>query len=440
MNWTERTIIIIACSLRLFFWFANPPNNAYDNHLEVVKAYSVENNVKPDKCWECYQPSVFYRLAEVIYSGSKQLGISEYNSWKAVQLINTLLSILVIVLFARILSLWSVGYVLKILLLSIWAVFPRDIFASAMITNDYMLVFIVVMVVYLLTRLFQEIEFTKKYYQLFFLICFLSAIAGLVKQSGLVMLIIPGLLWVRLITRKITLRLIAIHSLIVAVAILFGFSNEIDNIRTYDKFLVSNNDYFDYMDNQPPGEIENVEFLNFKFDNLISKPFLDESTLASFPTEIFARNWADYERRYYMDSWTGRLAARFGYVTGFLLFFLILILIIKSIVRKEISLKEYSKWLLWISFSIVILFFIVPVLQTIRYPAFSSMKAQFILPSIPLSLLFIGILLKDNPPKKWLIYSVQSILIVLAVFLVLASNEGLQFGLDKMSGPMWSFP
>ena len=88
-------IIIIGSLLRITMGVINPPNNSYDDHLEPISKYiNTGMRPAPDECWECYQPPLYYFLSSLVYKSAYFLTNNFFISWKAVQFINVLLSIL----------------------------------------------------------------------------------------------------------------------------------------------------------------------------------------------------------------------------------------------------------------------------------------------------------------------------------------------------------
>lgn len=89
---------------------------------------------------------------------------------------------------------------------------------------------------------------------------------------------------------------------------------------------------------------------------------------------------------------------------------------------------------------VALLFMMVPFLQTLRYPYFSSMKSMFMLSGIIILLLMIGSLIKENT----LTQKIGSYLIVLNVFygilLAISIFLFLEVSLNHLHGPLWFLP
>ena len=135
-------LLFIGILFRVVLFVVSPPSNSYDNHLEPINLYSESlSRTAPFQCWECYQPPAYYYLGGGILKASRALGINEITQWKIVQGINLILSILVLITCLLILIEFNVGVWDKILYMSFIICLPRDILTSAMIGNDYLLVF-----------------------------------------------------------------------------------------------------------------------------------------------------------------------------------------------------------------------------------------------------------------------------------------------------------
>jgi hypothetical protein len=173
---------------------------------------------------------------------------------------------------------------------------------------------------------------------------------------------------------------------------LFFFVSISDEVFKYwysGHWLVSNQHFFDNAAMQFPGSVDKIEFFSFRYIDLIKEPFLCLTTGKSYPTEIFARMFFDYEWRFINPSIP--MAPVLGvicYVVGmvWVVFFVV------TMARKMYQLKstqvEFSreKKGMLVLLSVCLLFFAVPLVQTIRFPHYTSMKALFMLPGLVLFL------------------------------------------------------
>ena len=426
-------LIALGITIRLIVFYVSPPSNSYDNHLEVISEYST--NIKrpqPFSCWECYQPPIYYIISAITYNTAQNVGFSKSICWKLVQLINPLLSILTLLLILRIFNLFGVSHLMKLLYLSFFIILPRDIFTSAMIGNDYLLVFLSVASLY---YYFINIKFGHNIYNYAYL-CFFVLLGGLTKQHGLLLLLLPcSLLLLDLINSKKTYKRISIF---ITISILLILEEGWMFYQT-GVFMVSNQHYFDYAINQFPGLLEKVEFFSFRLISLLKEPFISESTAASLPTEIYARIFFDYEWRFFSPKIEiVNTIGRLGYLLGLVwaLYFIITFWIkfrLNQITSKRILIQ-------YIPIILGTLFMLVPFIQTIRYPFFSSMKAMFLLPGLIILLISHALYIKGiQIPSKFsgsliLLNLVYGITLIIAIFLFT------EVSLIHLHGPLWPIP
>lgn len=434
--YTDYGILIFLCigiALRFLTFYISPPSNSYDNHLEVIHTYFQEiERPLPFSCWECYQPPIYYSLSAFVYGSMQYLEISKDASWKIVQLINPILSILVLFLAFKILNLFGINKGLKILYLSFIVVLPRDIFTSVMIGNDYLLVFLSIASLYFYLR---YVLLGNKIHDYVYM-SFFVVLGGLTKQHGLLLLLFPGIILIY--NFKKSKKGFKISSIFISILILL-ISEEAWKFYHTGVFMVSNQHYFDYAVNQFPGQLEKVEFISFRLLNLFKEPFISNMTAASFPTEIFARIFFDYEYRFFSPKIEAvNNFARLGYVLGIIWF---LFFTITSWLRfKFIKIKKREVLTQLIPFLLCFLFALVPVIQTVRYPYFSSMKAMFLLPGIVIFIINHANYIKEIKINSILITSLTVLNLAYGIIFICIINNYVEVSLDNLHGPMWPMP
>ena len=193
----SRFIVLLLClgiCFRVILFLVNPPNNSYDDHMEVIQLYSEDfERPLPFECWQAYQPPAYYYIGAIFLKCADFLGLKGACKWKIVQSINCILSLLVLVLFNKILTKIGVNNGLKILYLSFLAFLPRDIFTSLMVGNDYLLIFSSVAVLFYFVKLLKtKPEISKRLTLLNFLgLSFFALLGSFTKQHGLLLLILP---------------------------------------------------------------------------------------------------------------------------------------------------------------------------------------------------------------------------------------------------------
>lgn len=441
-------LIIILISLggilRLtVFWFS-PANNSYDDHLEVVKIYTEDfNRPVPFQCWECYQPPLYYYVSASVYSITNFLGGSQDTCWKMVQVLNPLLSISLLIVAYQILLLFKLPKLSTAITLSFIIVLPRDIFTSVMIGNDYMLVFFAVLAFYLFVKILIALRKGSKVWGWLIALVLASTLGSLTKQHGLLLHLFPGLVLL-LLCRKTYCKKLYLAIPILLFGILASLSDELWKYCETGQFLVSNQHYFDYAKNQFPGSLGKVEFFSFRLFKLYQNPFITDSTSASVFTELFARTFFDYEWRFISPkipwaTFLGYIAYSVGLI-WIMFFVVVMFLWIKQ--NQEIS-KTFN-WFRFVSKGapvlIGFLFTLVPFVQTLRYPYFSSMKSMFMLSGVILILITLGTFIKQTFWFQQLGKLMIALNVFFGILLVVTISIYLEVSLDHLHGPMWIFP
>lgn len=437
-------ILIIGSILRLLLFYVNPPNNSYDDHLEVVKIYA-EDMERPDpfQCWECYQPPGYYILGATVYKIAHSLNLNNYFAWKAVQIINPILSILMMIFFYKIIDHFNTTHKQKILYLSFVAFLPRDLFTSAMIGNDYLLIFCSTASFYYFIKCFGILKKEEKiFFSNFLLLSFFTVLGSLTKQHGLILLAFPGYIVLIGLIRKKHLAYQLLLPLFLT-SVLLTFSDEAWKFSKTGKLLVSNQHYFDYAAGQFPGSLELVEFSTFRISKLMRDPFISNQTAASFPTEIFARAFYDYEYRFTTPKIPiNHLVGKIGYTTGilWLAYFIWTLLIWAKGNYGAISLNKIIMSPHIISFLVGFLFIAVPFIQTIRFPYFSSMKTMFMLPGIIILIALHSLVAKNIKLPQSPFYLLSVLNMLYGVTLIIVIYIYLQVSVNHLSGPLWPIP
>ena len=437
-------IICLGGILRLAVFWVSPANNAYDDHLEVVSIYADGfKRPAPFQCWECYQPPLYYCTGAAVYRITKLLGGSQATCWKMVQAINPLLSIMVLLITYKILMLFKLQKLSAIITLSFVMVLPRDIFTSAMLGNDYMLVFFAVLAFFLFLKTVSTLNKENTFLGWMCALVFSVILGSLTKQHGLLLLLFPGIICLLLFRKSQRKKLYwAIPILILGV--LFSLSEEAWKFNQTGEFLVSNQYYFDYAEHQFPGSLEKVEFFTFRIFELYQYPFISDYTSASFFTELFARTFYDYEWRFISPKipWAKTLGY-IGYSVGLIwgLFFIVILLSWKKERPKNNFEVNWHRFICRVvPLFLAFLYLMVPFIQTLRSPYFSSMKSMFMLPGIILFLITLGSLIKQNSLAEQLGRFIIILNVFYGIILVISISVYLGVSVNQLHGPLWPFP
>ncbi|NVO20254.1 MAG: hypothetical protein HXX13_11165 [Bacteroidetes bacterium] len=438
------SIIVLGAIFRLVLFSVSPPNNTYDDHLEVINIYAQSSKLpSPSQCWECYQPPLYYVLSAVIFRTAKSFNAHITIIWKCVQLINPILSILVLLLFYKILCRFNISVRKTILYMSFIAVLPVDILTSSMIGNDYLLVFSAVASLFYYLRCLEYLYKRKKIPVGKFILLSLFAITGsLSKQHGLILIIFPTLILCAHLKHHKRFAYTILLPLL-SICVLISASNELWKYKETGKILVSNQHYFDYAKNQFPGSLDRVEFTSFRYVALFQDPFISDKTSASFPTEIFARTFFDYEWRFLSPKIPiANIVGRIAYILGFtwLIYFLFMIVNVASEKNKIFSSLRWEHLALLVPVIVGLLFVMVPILQTIRYPYFSSMKTTFMLPGLIILIVTHAIATKNIELSPKCIVLLTTINILYGAILITTIYSFTEICLNHLHGPLWHFP
>lgn len=414
--------IFVGAAIRLSIYFVNPPNNSFDDHIEVINIYFSQNYPHPKLCWECYQPPIYYFLSKCIFSTAYTLTNSTYISLKGVQLLNILLSIAILLITARIFWNYKINQMVSLTFLAVMSVLPRDIYMANMICNDYLMYFLSVLAIYFYLC-------SKSPQRALIYTCIIAVLASNTKQHGILTLIIPLSIFV--LNKQFQFNKI----LLLTICVLLAFSSEVIRFIQTSEFLVSNQHYFDYAKNQHPGNIELINFYKLDLANLIENPFLNESNSHLFLTQIFARTWFDFEWRFVCPQVNiGRFAIA-SYFIGIFIIIKIGIFLITCKISKS-KLLYLSPLLL-----MIIAFFIVPFIQTYRFPYYSSMKSAFIIPGIHTLLICAPILGSKRTILNSTFLKVSLFLIFLySIYQIIIYSNFIPHCLSSLSGPLWQIP
>lgn len=425
-------VIILGSLLRVTLGVFSPPNNTYDNHLEAISKYiNNESRPKSHDCWQCYQPPLYYLLAKKVYVFSYGIFNNHYYSWKSVQFINIILSICNLFIISVILK--TCLYRNKILVavvVSFLSFYPRDIYASVMITNDYLLVFLSSLSVLFYIRFFKnETKFN------YLLLCIFVLFCSFTKQHGLIMLGLPFFVAIKSFYRNVY-KIYNYRFTFSIVTIMLSLLEEIRSYFNTGFIIVSNQNFFDYTNNQLPGIIDDVSFTSFYFRDLLTSPFLSNNTLFSFWTEIFARTWFDYEWRFISPEIP---SVQFLSTPLYFIGLIVTIFIFIGALRYVSDLMTLNKNYIILVF-ICLCFITVPILQTYRFPYFSSMKSQFFLPGISIICMSVYyLILKINLNDKYL-YFIISLFLSFGFYHILFIIFNFHISLQNLNGPLWQFP
>lgn len=383
------SIFALGVLLRLLLFVYNRVENGYDNHLETILYYAGhQQRPAPDACWQCYQPPLYYVVAAGVYEGALQAGTSTYRAGKAVQGLNTALSVATLALIILLLRRhFSDQPLLVLVVAAVAAVLPRDIYASAIISNDYLLVFLTTCSLWVYLR-----HVARPGTGSLVGLCALAAAGALTKQHGLLVLLLPGSILLRRAWQRAPFRGRPLGWPAVLLCLLLlglGLSDELWKYQQTHVLLVSNQHFFPLSEHQPPGSVRLLDLHSFRLAALLRHPALSDVTSSSYWTVLFANTWFDYELLFVRAPFSRAFAGiQYAYGVGVLACF-------SWGALRALTRRRAWSWTALTLACVAGCFFLVPLLQTLRLPYFSSMKSQFILPASAIWLLMLGYALRE---------------------------------------------
>ena len=373
-------LLLLAAALRLFVFSLSEPHNAYDDHLEAIAWYAT-HGARPaaDACWQCYQPPAYYAVASGVLRLAAAATGDNPTAWKIVQLLSVLFSLAALALCARILALaGSRRPGPRLCALAVLVFLPREVYTSVFISNDGMLVLAVTASVWLYLEAVARDVPSRGW-----LAALLAAVAwsAWTKQHGLIVALLPAALlaqeWGRLGDRR------PVWLGVLALGLAIAAGDPIYKLVTTGHPLISNQHYFDWPSVQRPGSVAATSFLDFRLLSLFAEPRLSPATIDSFWTQLFAKLWFDYDPKFLVDTPGTRALAAGWYGVGLIL----------TCVWAAGCVVAWRRWrgsralvLLWVQLA----FLAVPLLQSLRFPYYSSMKATFFLPAISVAALLLS--------------------------------------------------
>jgi hypothetical protein len=424
MNYKKIPLIlfIVAICLRALLCLGNPPENAFDNHFEPI-ALIVQDGKIPaqNACWECFQPPVFYLISAGIANIAIALGAQKSQIMKLLQLICCFYGIMTVGIIYLILDKFQLSDFSKTIAFGTICFLPRHIYMSAMHSNDTISYLFVAICIYILIITIERI-FPIKY---LLILSLTITITIFTKYTSLI--VIPIVLTVFTISffnlpaadkkKKVILFCL---SLFLPFAILSAYI--FCNVKNYGTALPANYEIVKNPSASQPRDAGKVNFLNFKPWESIKTPILAPGKLNSFWTLIYSGMWFDTEPKflYFMDSnsaWWGQYygwlrgennfpvvnhsMSKVTILTGSALItlglFPILFFIIGCYVyfARQQNILIKSNWIAATKMSIFPVLLIGNALGiiaiTMKLPTYSTMKASFLLNSLPAFAIFISI-------------------------------------------------
>lgn len=445
---------LMAVCLRLLLFWANPPDNSFDDHFEPIFLLMEEGAIPAkEACWECFQPPVFYLISATVGNVFHiTAGSDVARPLKLLQFLPFLYGILTVYIVYLILKRIRISDFARILAFGMVCFLPRLIYMSAMHTNDSLSYLLVSLAVYLMLividreisnvsrRRVENVPLrgqvpdvtqsreTLPHWKTTLLIMTLMVVTLLAiftKSTALILLPAFATVFVIAFARRMVAyskRVAAYFVLLLLVPMAIVSSAVLSDLNNYDRPLPLNIELLDVNLTQPPGG-DSLSFTSFKPWTTIKSPVLAPGNVESFWTLIYSRMWFDLEPKFlqYTDpdpdwwdayddylnrhdryDWPGKISlSLFSRLTGSTLIALgivPLVLILIGIARAL-----FGKWALWSEtdakevlkvqlFLLLLLFNLAGIIfHTYRHPYYSFMKATFVLNALSSFALFLAL-------------------------------------------------
>jgi hypothetical protein len=441
-------ILLVAAALRLTIWWVSPPVNAFDDHLEPIALYATQwSRPAPDACWQCYQPPLYYALSAGVLRLSHLLTGDFWTAWRSIQLLSVVFSLLQLAIAWRLLTLVGArGLAPRLCALAVLALLPRDIYTAVFVSNDAALGLAVSLAVLLYLEAIErgcDGRFALRLTALFAAACG----AAWTKQSGLIAAILPvafAIWWECERSRRSSEggvergRLVRVFAWLALGLAIVG-ADELYKFGATGHLLVSNQHFYDWPSVQKPGSVGATSFFDLRLIGLLRHPTFSTEMLDSFWTQLFARLWFDYEPKFLTDTGPVRAVAIASYCLG-LVALLVWALGMALAVRRWRSAFERL-----VLVALQLAFLAVPLVQTLRFPYFSSMKATFFLPAVSVATIFVSLGFEEiwhRRRLRFLVLCFVALLGIAAVAQVVLIVQDIQNALltSYRGGKLWRYP
>ncbi len=292
------SLFLLATCLRVSLCLVNPPENAFDNHFQPISLIMQSGAIPAkDACWECYNPPVFYAVSAQIGRLAFNLGAKPRQVKKILQLLVCFYSLLTLGLIYLIINKFPLSDFSKVIAFGFAAFLPRDIYMSAIHSNDTMSYLFVALCIYLLLTAIEKNFSIRSLIPL----SIIMTIALFIKYNTIVVipmaLVASGLTFLN-IPKAGRNKKIILCCLALAVPLSFFTPYIYSNVKQYGKALPGNYEIFhNDIESQPRGNVR-VSFLNFMPWKSIKMPILTPGNLSSFWTIIYSGMWFDTEPKF----------------------------------------------------------------------------------------------------------------------------------------------
>jgi hypothetical protein len=436
----------LAVILRLLLCSQNPPTNSFDDHYEPVSLIMKTGEIpRKDACFECYNPPVFYSIAAVTANALRSLGLSVDTVQKALQFQNCFYNILTLLIVYMILKKFSnLTEFSRLFAFGTVCFLPRHIYMAAMFSNDNLGYLGVAVCTYLMLV---TLERREPWWLFAVLLGMAASLTVFVKYTGFVVLPMIAIAYLTLAARKAEERRsrpFAMMFIALLPPLFLLGSYMVTNYKDYGDLLPWNEKFLDTSKIQPRDD-EQLNFFSFTPWQYIREPVQVPGQLHSFWTLIYTNAWfdtepkflhyTDWDKGWWSQYWTWRrgestfpaaqiplstLTRTFavGLLTfGLIPLFLLLAGMIGSIHKFStgtdncVTIEKCLPLLILLAGNAALVIWL-----TLKAPVFSSMKASYLLGSLPAFGVFIAQGAQLFEGRCWWRYIISFALIMLVLF------------------------
>ena len=391
-------LFLAGAGLRILLFLANPAWNSFDNHFEPISLIMSTGAIPHlNSCFECYQPPVFYAISAFFAQIVLVFGITGVYLVKVLQSLSCFYGILHLAVIYLILRKLPLSDFARIIAFATVCFLPQHIYISAMNSNDTISYLAVSFCLYLFLAAYEW------NLALPWLVLLSIAVTATIFTKYTALAIIPAMM-LTLVIMRLRRAIVSTKKMLIAAGVIFllplaclGFYCA-SNVRNYGSALPWNNAILNPAQTQP--KAEKINFFDFHPAGVMKNTIIYPGILGSFWTQLYAKMWFDFEPKFLYftdrnDSWwdgyyrwiRGEAAfpagvMRFSLFTRFLEFCLLmlglvpLLLLIAGIVRlRDIKMLIFPLLLL---FNLAVVIWL-----TVVSPVYSSMKAVYLLNSLP---------------------------------------------------------
>lgn len=436
----------LAVILRLLLCSQNPPANSFDDHYEPISLIMKAGEIpRKDACFECYNPPVFYSIAAVTANTLRSLGLSVDAVQKALQFQNCFYNILTLLVVYLILKKFSyLTEFSRLIAFGSICFLPRHIYMAAMFSNDNLGYLGVAICTYLMLV---TLERREPWWLFAALLSMTASLTIFVKYTGFVVLPMITIAYITLAARKAEERRsrpLAMLLVALLLPLLLLGSYMATNYNDYGDVLPWNDKFLDTSKIQPSDD-ERLNFFSFTPWQYIRVPVQVPGQLHSFWTLIYTNAWfdtepkflhyTDWDKGWWSQYWAWRtgdstfpeaqiplstvtrtLAAgllTFGLIPLFMVLAGLSQFLLEVFIRKVhwMPMEKYFPLLILMAGNAALVVWL-----TLKAPVFSSMKASYLLSSLPAFGVFNahGVQLFEN--RRWSRCFIYITLIMLVIF------------------------